>query len=140
MTYSQFLAPAHGLDAAAHSLALDPANIFAISVHIVFTMVFSVVAWFLGVISTRTNSLKFLKSIKWLHQSALPDVWRIDFRNDHIPPLPFYFVELEIYKYITKRLASGSAGVYVHWSIPHGGKSICGKAVAHEIRKQGRYE
>jgi hypothetical protein len=102
-------------------------------------MAFSFVAWVLGVISKGTSSLKFLRDIRWLHQSTLPVVWRIDFRNDPIPLLPFYFVELEIYQQIAQRLARGSAGVYVHWSIPHGGKSVCGKAVAHEIRKQGRY-
>jgi len=101
---------------------------------------FSFFSWIWGLVSAgTTSSLKLLKSINRLHQYVLPDVWRIEFRNDPIPPLPFYFVELEMYQYITRRLARGSAGVWVHWSIPHGGKSICAKAVAHEIRRQNRY-
>uniref|UniRef100_A0A7S0MBQ0 Uncharacterized protein n=1 Tax=Cryptomonas curvata TaxID=233186 RepID=A0A7S0MBQ0_9CRYP len=98
----------------------------------------SFLSWLVGVVSTTAGTLKIFKKFKWIYRLALPDVWRLDFRKHPPAPLPLHFVDLGMYKLISQRLARGAAGVFVHWGIPHGGKSVCGLAVAHEIWKQNR--
>jgi hypothetical protein len=95
----------------------------------------SIFTWFVGMVTTAAGSFKIFKR---LYKYSLPDVWRLDFRKPP-EPLPLHFVDREIYMYISKRLERGLAGVYVHWSIAHAGKSVCALAVAHQIWKQNRY-
>jgi hypothetical protein len=98
----------------------------------------SIFIWFVGIVTTTAGSFKIFKKFKRVYKFSLPDAWRLDFRK--LPePLPLHFVDREIYKYIRKRLERGLAGVYVHWSIAHAGKSVCALAVAHEIWQQNRY-
>jgi hypothetical protein len=88
-------------------------------------------------VTTTAGSFKIFKNVKRVYKFALPDVWRLDFRK--LPErLPLHFVDREVFKYISKRLERGLAGVYVHWSIAHAGKSVCAMAVAHQIWMQNR--